>query len=233
MKQEAIDRFVRFAEDRKADIGFTHSDAAHDYVSGVAIQILNDLTPLVGKNVLDIGCGKGRDLLRFNELGANPTGLTLHITQQLTDTGIPVIFEDQAFSTIPDAAYDVIFARHVLEHAIAPFYAVCEYARFLKMDGTAYVEVPACGQKAQQELNANHYGVMPELMWYNFFTRAGFDIVKRVDAPVDLYDKDGNLIKGADLWWGFFLQKKRDFIISHDDWAKMIKSSNLLEIKVK
>lgn len=233
MNQSSLERFVKFAKDRELDIGFTHADAAHDFVSGIAIESLNNICPLAGKIVLDVGCGNGRDLKRFKELGANPHGLTLYVSTSLAELQFPITVEDQSFSTLPDGFCDVLFARHVLEHSIVPFFTISEYHRLLRPDGYAYIEVPASGQKAQQELNANHYAVLPELMWYNFFVRAGFDIVSRLNAPVDLYDKDGTLVKDADLWWGYFLQKKRDYVISHDDWAKMIKASDLLEIKVE
>lgn len=232
MNPQSLARFVKFVEDRQLDIGFTHADEAHNFVSGVAIEKLNELAPLRGARVIDIGCGNGRDLLRFREAEAQAEGLTLYVSEALSKLDFPLIVEDQSFSTIPDATYDVLFARHVLEHSIVPFFTICEYHRILKSEGFAYVEVPASNQLAQQELNANHYCVMPELMWYNLFTRAGFDIVQRLNAPIDLYDKNGTLIREADQWWGFFLQKKRDYVISHDDWAKMIKSSDLLAIKV-
>lgn len=232
MNQQSLDRFVKFVEERQLDIGFTHADAAHDYVSGIAIEKLNELVPLRGTRVIDIGCGNGRDLCRFREAEATAEGLTLYVSEALSKLDFPIIVEDQSFSTIPDAAYDVLFARHVLEHSVVPFFTILEYHRILKPNGYAYVEVPASNQLAQQELNANHYCVMPELMWYNLFVRAGFDIVQRLNAPVDLFDKDGTLIREADQWWGFFLQKKRKHVISHDDWAKMVKSSDLLAIKV-
>jgi len=222
MNDAALKRFADFVDERKEDIWWTHVDDAHNNFSKYVISLLQDRYGLAGKQVLDVGCGTGRDLKAFAELGAIPTGMTLYEEDALTECKLPYIVADQAFNDLPEKSYDIVFARHVLEHSLAPFFTLTSYNRLLKAGGTLYVEVPAPDQKTGHELNHNHYSVFGLEMWQTLIKRAGFEIKTILRLPINSFDAEGNIIENADLWYGFICEKYRDDVVPSKEWWSLV-----------
>lgn len=154
-----------------------------------------------GIHALDVGagCGGGEGLLRG--LGCQVICIDLapqnvFTTQKMDQSFMPPAWDDK---------FDLIWARHVLEHSIMPLYTLMEYCRVLKPGGHAYVEVPAPNTEAHHECNANHYSVLGLDAWANLMQRL-FKIVDPWQYNVDVAQPDGSILK--DIYWAFLLQKE-------------------------
>jgi len=161
-------------------------------------QLHRDGLIRAGQRVLDIGCGQGLALEHFARLGLPAVGITLGPDYEVCRAkGLDVREMDQSFMDFEDSAFDVLWCRHILEHSIAPFFTLTEYARMLKPGGLAYVEVPAPDTPVHHETNPNHYSVLPRSSWLSLFERAGF----RTETGLE------HVIDDIDTYWGFVLRK--------------------------
>lgn len=150
--------------------------------------------------VLDIGCGQGLALERFQSFGIRAVGLTLGGDADICRAkGYDVRSMDQNFMGFEDGEFDVLWCRHVLEHSVAPLFTLSEYRRVIKTGGLAYVEVPAPDTAAHHERNPNHYSVLTHSAWTSLFERTKFAVENSIEirfqVPV-----------GPDLYWAFFLR---------------------------
>lgn len=72
------------------------------------------------KNILDVGCGPATEFLGFKEDGINIEYMGVDSCKYLYDLnctkGIPMILSEAESIPIIDSSYEVVFARHVLEH---------------------------------------------------------------------------------------------------------------------
>ena len=81
-------------------------------------------------NVLDVGCGQGDMQEWFEELGLEYTGVTLGIDYLVaTRANRNVSKQDYTFLSYPDNSFDLIFARHSLEHSFSPILSLMEWHR--------------------------------------------------------------------------------------------------------
>jgi 2-polyprenyl-3-methyl-5-hydroxy-6-metoxy-1,4-benzoquinol methylase len=87
--------------------------------------------------ILCVGCRNGHELNHLAAAGfVNTTGIDLHSA----DPRIMVMdMHDLAF---PDASFDVVYASHVLEHALEPKKAGRELRRVVRPGGLVVLEVP-------------------------------------------------------------------------------------------
>ena len=98
-----------------------------------------------GREVLEIGCGVGTDLVRFAQGGARVTGIDLSETaihlarQNLAHLGLQgdLRVGDGTRLPFPDASFDLVYCHGVLQYAANPNGIVREAARVLKPDGEA------------------------------------------------------------------------------------------------
>lgn len=129
--------------------------------------------------LLDVGCGSGYAMEKFKELGmTNLTGLTLSHDDAETarGRGFTVIEEDMSFTTLEDSSFDIIWARHSLEHSPFPLLTLLEFNRLLAPGGTIYIEMPSPKCTRRLEEYDNHYSIMGVRQWHALMTRAGFQI---------------------------------------------------------
>ncbi len=150
-------------------------------------QIHSDLTPMAmewvlphvtGKQVLDVGCGQGVALREFEGRGYNAigTGVNDEDLERCRDNGHAVIKADMHQNGIK-TTFDLIWARHVLEHSPIPLYVLRLLRERLNPNGVLYVEVPMPDTDAHHEQNANHYTVLTANGWAWLLIKAGYKII--------------------------------------------------------
>jgi len=179
---ESLMTLSDFIADRAQETYEEKRTEGHDGITAmVAPMVAELLSPMA--RVLDIGCGQGPALEWFREHGFDVTGTTTNAAdlQACEAAGFhevyPLDMHDMG-DTFPDGEFECIWARHVLEHSIAPFWALAEFNRLMERGGILYVEVPSPETSCNHEANQNHYSVMGVKMWISLIIRAGFEIVE-------------------------------------------------------
>lgn len=202
MNNGHVAHLVEFIERLSRDVKPEPQCASH---TGITQTMFNQLCGPTGQfnlhsgaRVLDVGCGQGPALELFRAASFDATGIGIG-TEDLTECrrqGFQVEEMDQSFLAFPDATFDMVWARHILEHSIAPYWTLTGFRRVLKLGAVLYAEVPAPGPPFHHERNGNHYSVLPRESWEELILRAGFEIKNQVDI---------NLVVGAyqDLYWAF------------------------------
>ena len=162
--------------------------------------------------ILDMGCGDGYFLQLLKEKGfTNLVGVTKadKDIERCKEKGLDDIRKiDMTFSGIKEE-FDFLWCRHALEHSPFPYLTLHEFNRLVKMDGGAYVEVPAAINVANHEDNRNHYSLLTKTNWIALMLRSGFDVDSVEEIKLDIKNpnyKDGEAY--PETWWGFFLRKK-------------------------
>lgn len=97
-----------------------------------------------GGLMLDVGCGNGRYLSTMRTLGWRVQGV------ELSENGVEVCraadlsvhHGDLASAHFADDSFDLVTARHVIEHVPDPQSFVAELARILKPSGQLVIETP-------------------------------------------------------------------------------------------
>lgn len=197
---DGIARFANFLQHLQHDAYPEEPSPLHGNVTEFALtHLLEQFSIPAGTRVLDIGCGQGVALERFRAKGMHATGITLDDTDLAVcrANGFDVCKMDQSFLEFEDATFDLIWARHVIEHSIMPLYTLHEYRRVLRPGGHLYLEVPA-PDTIGHEKNINHYSVLGQQMWLSLLERSGFQV----------HDTQTYFLKltsgTPDHFWGFF-----------------------------
>ena len=198
----ALARFLTFLEQRSLETYPEASSPGHDAITKRAMEhLFTNFSLPTAAHILDVGCGQGIALSPFQERGFLPIGITLNPVdaEVCQRQGFDVRIMDQSFLDFPDAAFDLVWARHVLEHSFMPLYTLTEFRRVLRQDAILYLEMPA-PDTLLHEGNTNHYSVLGRTMWESLIKRSGFTIA----GTIDFYGTtpDGR----ADEYWGFFAQ---------------------------
>ncbi len=100
--------------------------------------------PVSGKRVLDVGCGIGLYLRKFEESGALPYGVDIDeenivaASEELRNLAVA----SAEFLPFRQEAFDVVLLHEVLEHVADDRMAVAEAIRVLRRGGKAVVFVP-------------------------------------------------------------------------------------------
>lgn len=116
-------------------------------------------------SALDVGCGE-KNFCRtfFYKHGVEWVGIDF-----LRD-GI-----DMSFLPYPDNSFDLIFARHVLEHSPMPLITLLEWYRVSRRFLFVILPTP----EHWQVHGRNHYYVLGEDNWWVLFHNAGWKIIDR------------------------------------------------------
>ena len=131
-----------------------------------ATDAISKMCPDDAKTVLDIGCGTGFCKKIFKSRGVEWTGQDW--------------FKDKSdFHSLPyqKNSFDMIFARHVLEHSPMPLIALMEWYRVSSK--YAFIILPA--PQYWKVFGKNHYYVLPKEQWWNLFDVAGWKIIDEQD----------------------------------------------------
>lgn len=155
--------------------------------------------------ILDIGCGHGMTLDLLHKKGYHSvSGITLNSEdlQACIEKNHQTFFMDQSFLDFADASFNFLWARHVIEHSIFPYFTLAEFARVLSSSGFLYLEVPA-PEINHHEDNPNHYSVLGRSAWLSLLKRCGFNVLEQLTFPFNWENI------GPDEYWGFFCVKNK------------------------
>lgn len=198
---ERIDEYLDLL---KRDVYPEPESPNHDEVT----QKVFDLFIVPNRNeirrALDVGCGQGIALRRFASLGIDAFGITLsrEDCDACLNLGFHVALMDQSFIEQPDQSFDLLYARHVLEHSPFPLLTLFEYNRVLSPGGFLYVEVPQA--ESIHCSNPNHYSMLGKRSLRNLFDKSSFTALN--DLRIDFQLQDGT----PDQYWGWWLRKRED-----------------------
>jgi len=135
------------------------SSHLHCDITQKAFAHLMKLKPLhAAMRVLDVGCGQGPALELFKKTGVTAVGITLGEDDiaACRSRGYTVTRMDQSFLDFADKTFDVVWARHVIEHSVFPLFTLHEYSRVMRDSGILYIEIPAPDTACHHERNINH-----------------------------------------------------------------------------
>jgi SAM-dependent methyltransferase len=116
--------------------------ATHPFLREVA-----EFDAFAGKQLLEVGCGLGTDLIQFARAGAHVTGVDLTprsielVTRRFSLEGLPVDARVADAEALPfaDGTFDVVYSFGVLHHTPNTQRAIDEVHRVLKPNGRAIV----------------------------------------------------------------------------------------------
>lgn len=202
-----MDRLKYFMQKIRLDVYPEPESDIHSDITKSVIETLLDMLKR-GDRVLDIGYGTGLAHGLFKDAGLWPTSITISQTEydSAVRKGHHVIICDQSEIILSDAQFDLVYARHVLEHSIIPYYTLYEYARLAKAGALIYIEVPAPGTSSRHETNRNHYSVLTNKAWQSLITRAGIEIVEsscwKFQTP-----------NGPDMYFSYICKKLKECVL--------------------
>jgi len=151
----------------QTDIYPQPDDAGHTILAHLAIQWFS-LRSGNKKSVLDVGCGTGFCQKAFENNGYVWKGLTLGADPKSKNQ---IISGDFSFLS---GTWDIIFARHVLEHSPFPLITLMEWRRVAQ---EVWLVLPAV--EFWRERGQNHYFVLNYPQWWSLLTRAGWQIMDK------------------------------------------------------
>lgn len=148
-------------------------DSGHTAMALHAVKTLCSI-PEGLKNVLDIGCGQGFLKIGLENMGLTWEGLVIGEDYFLCkEAGLPVHNFDMTFVDLPNKSYDLLFARHVLEHSPFPLITLMEWHRISR----GYLALIAPAPAYWSPRGKNHYAVLEQdhLAW--LLMRAGWHTI--------------------------------------------------------
>ena len=140
-------------------------------------------------DILDFGCGPGRDLLVFKKLGHRPTGLdgcAAFCTMAKQQSGHPVLHQQFLNLDLEQGSFDGIFANasmfHVPRQELHRVFMDCHQA--LRKDGILFMSNPRGDSEGWQGERYGSYLEFEEMKSY--LQNAGFEIVHHYYRPEGL-----------------------------------------------
>lgn len=136
------------------------------------------------KSVLDVGCGHGFLAGAFHELGINWTGVVIgEDYEACKNKGLKVHNMDMSFLDFEDDSFDLIFARHVLEHSPMPIITLMEWRRVSR----GYLCLVAPAPHYWGVRGKNHYSIVGKLILEWWLERSGWEIRKQEEMTTRSY----------------------------------------------
>lgn len=135
----------------------------------------------VGNKVLDIGCGTGWSTKELTKKFNYAVGISIQETEidfamknHYSNGKLCFELMDMHELKFSDKEFDAVYMREALEHSIAPFIALAEVNRVLKIDGQLIVNVP---DQTWQDWHC-HYIVPTDLQIRSLLTKTNFIVSK-------------------------------------------------------
>lgn len=124
--------------------------------------------------VLDIGAGDGYIVKRLRAKGINAIGTTICKEDAKV---YDLVYQDMHDLKWDDATFDIVIAKHVLEHALSPRLVIREVYRVLRNDGRFLVEVPI-NHEGVEIGNKEHFYCFMSKQWDSLLMLNGFETDK-------------------------------------------------------
>lgn len=180
-------------------------------------QMLGVIGNISGQSLLDVGCGQAVFAYDFE----NPpwmlqwTGVTIGEDFAVAAARKPmqVYHADMTFLPFADRMFDILFARHVLEHSPFPLLTLMEWKRVCK----SYLVLVLPAPEFWGFRGRNHYSVFPIELWRWLFARSGWSIVnERIftgDDPLwQQYNPNSQPQPGVPVEYRFLLDQKQEVL---------------------
>jgi Flp pilus assembly protein TadD len=151
-----------------------------------------------GQRALEAGWTAGHGAERLCDMGLKVECLRCTKETPVPDRAVRVLAY-AAMTSLPDARFDLIWSRQILQQSLMPYPTLCEYRRVLKPGGHAYFEVPAPDTARQHQAADGNFSVLGQTQWISLFLRAGFTVVWAVGLNYPVAE-------GKDVYWAFLLR---------------------------
>jgi SAM-dependent methyltransferase len=169
--------------------GFRDSTRDHDVSQNIEalLRHLPSGTPL---SILDLGCGPGRDLRTFKDLGHEAIGVdgtSDFVVMARECSGCEVWQQDFLALDLPDARFDGVYANASLFHVPSSELprVLRELHAALKPDGVLFSSNPR--GKDQEGWQGDRYGAWHDLeSWQRYLNEAGFTELEHYYRPTGL-----------------------------------------------
>lgn len=174
--------------DRNAE-SFRDGTRDHDVSQNVE-ALLRAISGTPPFDILDLGCGPGRDLKEFLRLGHRPVGLDgcgAFVRMAQEDAGCEVWRQDFLALRLPESRFDGVYANASLFHVpTAELPRVLrELHATLRSGGALFSSNPRGND--QEGWNQGRYGVYHGLeSWRGYLTGAGFSEIGHYYRPAGL-----------------------------------------------
>ena len=165
---------------------FWESTRTHD-VSQNLEALLDALAGDGPFQILDFGCGPGRDLIALRERGHHPVGIDgalAFVRMARTHAGVEVWHQDFLALDLPEAAFDGVFANASLFHvpALELPRVLAELRACLRAGGVLFSSNPRGSN--EEGWQGSRYGAYHDLeRWRAICVAAGFDEVRHYYRP--------------------------------------------------
>ena len=183
ISRKTLDHYERSAQQ------FWLGTRDHD-VSQNVDALLEALSGSPPFRILDLGCGPGRDLVTFRDLGHQAVGLDgarAFVQMAHEHSGLPVLHQDFLALDLPASEFDGVFANASLFHvprAELPR-VLSELHRCLRPRGVLFSSNPR--GKNEEGWSGDRYAVYHDLEhWHDFVSAAGFEPVRHYYRPEGL-----------------------------------------------
>jgi SAM-dependent methyltransferase len=170
-----------------AETSYTEGEdsiAFHSSIAKIVWDRVKLRLPSTG-SVLDVGCANGFAMKMFMADGWWVTGLTTNI-YDIDDPNLQNMALERDMHQIGtfSSKFDLIWARHVMEHSPVPLFLLQEMKKVLATSGFVYIEVPSPSTPCLHWTNANHYSCFSREGWQGLINKAGFEVLETFDVNV-------------------------------------------------
>ena len=184
---ESIESLTLAHYDQRAD-DFWRGTRDHDVSQNIEalLRYIQGPPPFT---ILDFGCGPGRDLKAFTDLGHIAIGLegSLRFVEMARSQGLEVLHQNFLKLALPDNKFDGVFANASLFHVPSQELprVLRELHATLKPNGVLFSSNPR--GKNEEGWNRGRYGAYHDLeTWRGYLLDAGFIELTHYYRPVGL-----------------------------------------------